>query len=340
MPDARDHDPHDHAAHDHAGHAHVHAAPDTLGGKLLAGVAINFLIFVAQVVGGLLSNSLGLLSDAAHNLSDVVSLLLSYGANRLGKQPPSPVHTFGFRRMEVMVAFFNAAALIAIAAFVAYEGVVRLLHPVSVGGATVMLIAGIGMVANTAAAWLLKGHDDLNARSAFLHLVADAVTSLGVVIGGFLVWAFHFNAADALVSIALSAWMVKEAWGIVKSSVHILVEGSPEGLDFWKIAQAMEAEDGVLGVHALHVWAISSKEFALSAHLEVDDGRLSDMTVIVRRVKEMLMARFGIGHPTLEVECAVGGCAGGVCALAVQDGAGVEAKRKLEQTRVAGDGEE
>jgi cobalt-zinc-cadmium efflux system protein len=322
MPDDHEHDdhePHDHAAHDHAGLAHVHAAPDTLGARLLVGVAINLGIFVVQIIGGLLANSLGLLSDAAHNLSDVVSLLLSYGANRVGKQPPSPVHTFGFRRVEVMVAFFNAAALIAIAAFVAYEGVVRLLHPVSVGGTTVMLVAGIGMAANAAAAWLLKGHGDLNARSAFLHLVADAVTSLGVVIGGFLVWALHFNAADALVSIALSAWMVKEAWGIVKSSVHILAEGSPEGLDFWEIAEAMEAEDGVKGVHALHVWSISSTEVALSAHLVVDDGRVSDLTTVVREVKGMLKERFGIGHPTLEVECAVGGCAGGMCALAVQD---------------------
>jgi len=319
MPDDHDHEPHDHAAHDHAGHAHVHAAPDTLGSRLLIGVAINLGIFVVQIIGGLLANSLGLLSDAAHNLSDVVSLLLSYGANRVGKQPPSPVHTFGFRRVEVMVAFFNAAALIAIAVFVAYEGVVRLLHPVSVGGTTVMLVAGIGMVANAAAAWLLKGHDDLNARSAFLHLVADAVTSLGVVMGGFLVWAFHFNAADALVSIALSAWMVKEAWGIVRSSVHILAEGSPEGLDFWEIAEAMEAEDGVKSVHALHVWSISSTEVALSAHLVVDDGRVSDLTTVVREVKRMLEERFGIGHPTLEVECAVGGCAGGMCALAVQD---------------------
>lgn len=317
--DTHDHEPHDHAALDHAGHAHVHAEPDTLGAKLLIGVAINLGIFVVQIIGGLLANSLGLLSDAAHNLSDVVSLLLSYGANRVGKEPPSPVHTFGFRRVEVMVAFFNAAALIAIAVFVACEGVIRLLHPVSVGGTTVMLVAGIGMAANAAAAWLLKGHDDLNARSAFLHLVADAVTSLGVVIGGFLVWAFHFNAADALVSIALSAWMVKEAWGIVKSSVHILAEGSPEGLDFWEIAEAMKAEDGVKGVHALHVWAISSSEFALSAHLEVDDGRLSDLTTVVRTVKEMLKERFGIGHPTLEVECAAGGCAGGLCAVAVQD---------------------
>ena len=320
MPEAHDHEPHDHAAHDHAGHGHVHAAPDKLGPKLLAGVVINLFIFVLQVVGGIFANSLGLLSDAAHNLSDVVALLMSYGANRAGKLPPTPEHTFAFRRVEIVVAFFNSAALIAVAAWVAYEGVLRLLHPVEVGGATVMLIAGIGMVANTAAAWLLKGEDDLNARSAFLHLMADALTSLGVVIGGFLVWAFHFNAADALVSIGLSIWMFKEAGGIVKSSLHILFEGTPEGLDFWEISEAIEAEEGVLSVHALHVWAISSKEFALSAHLEVDDARLSDLTDVVRRVKKMLDDRFKISHPTLEVECAVGGCAGGLCALSVQDG--------------------
>ena len=329
-------DEHGHAPHDHAGHSHVHAAPDTLGPKLLAGVFINLLIFVTQVVGGLLANSLGLLSDAAHNLSDVVSLLMSYGANRTAKLPPTPKHTFAFRRVEILVAFFNSTALIAIAAFVAFEGVKRLIGPVEVGGATVMLVAGIGMLANTGAAWLLKGHDDLNARSAFLHLVADAVTSLGVVVGGFVVWAFHFNAADALVSIGLSAWMVKEAWGIAKSSLHILFEGTPEGLDFWEISEAIKAVEGVNGVHALHVWAISSKEFALSAHIEVDDERLSDLTQIVRRVKEMLLSSFEIGHPTLEVECDFGGCAGGVCALSVEDG---EAKRKLEELRVAGEDE-
>jgi cobalt-zinc-cadmium efflux system protein len=323
MPDTHDHE------------AHAHAAPDTLGAKLLAGVAINLGIFVVQVIGGLLANSLGLLSDAAHNLSDVVSLLLSYGANKVGKQPPSPVHTFGFRRVEVMVAFFNATALIAIAVLVAFEGVMRLLKPVVVGGATVMLVAGIGMVANTAAAWLLKGHDDLNARSAFLHLVADAVTSLGVVVGGFLVWAFHFNAADAMVSIGLSIWMVREAWGIVRSSIHILSEGSPEGLDFWEIAEAMEAVDGVKGVHALHVWSISSKEIALSAHVEVDDGRLSDLTTIVRGVKDMLKERFGIGHPTLEVECAGGGCAGGLCTIAVQDTAQAVGERAAAEKQRA-----
>jgi cobalt-zinc-cadmium efflux system protein len=313
-------DDHDHAPHEHVGHSHVHAAPDTLGPKLLAGVFINLLIFVMQVIGGVLANSLGLLSDAAHNLSDVASLLMSYGANRAGKLPPTPKHTFAFRRVEILVAFLNSATLIAVAAFVAFEGVRRLIDPVEVGGATVMLIAGIGMLANTGAALLLKGHDDLNARSAFLHLVADAVTSLGVVIGGFLVWAFHFNAADALVSIGLSVWMVKEAWGIAKSSLHILFEGTPEGLDFWEISEAIEAVEGVNSVHALHVWAISTREFALSAHLEVDDGRLSDLTEVVRGVKEMLDVRFQIGHPTLEVECAVGGCAGGTCALPVRDG--------------------
>jgi cobalt-zinc-cadmium efflux system protein len=249
-----------------------------------------------------------------------VSLVLSYGANRLGKLPPTPQRTFAYRRAEVLVAFVNAGGLIAVAVFIAYEGVVRLLHPVAVGGVPVMLVAGLGMIANAGTAWMLKGHADLNARSAFLHLVADAVTSLGVVIGGALVWAFHFNAADALVSIALAAWMVKEAWGIVRESANILLEAAPDEIDFWEVVEAMKAEDGVIEVHALHVWAISSKEFALSAHLEVDDGRISDVTSVVRGVKDMLRERFQIEHPTLEVECAVGGCAGGVCAMAVQDG--------------------
>lgn len=309
---------------DHTGHDHGHAAPDTLGAKLLIGVVVNLFIVVIQVIGGLLANSLGLLSDAAHNASDVVSLILSYGANRLGKLPPTPKRTFAFRRAEVLVAFVNAAGLIAVAIFIAYEGVGRLLHPAPVAGLPVMLIAGLGMVANAGSAWMLRGHDDLNTRSAALHLMADAVMSLGVVVSGFLVWAFHFDAADALVSVGLSFWMVKEAWSIVRQSANILLEGTPESLDFWDIAKAMEAEDGVLAVHEMHVWTICSNEFALSAHVVVDDARLSDLTVIVRRVKDMLQERFDIDHPTLEVESAAGGCAGGVCAIDVQNPEGGE----------------
>lgn len=323
-----DHADHDHGSevdvHDHVhegghSHAHVHAAPDTLGPKLLFGVAINLVIVVVQVIGGLLSHSLGLLSDAAHNMSDVVSLVLSYGANRLGTKPPTPQRTFAFRRAEVLVAFVNAAALIGVAVFIGYEAVQRLLHPVSVVGLPVMLVAGLGMVANAGTAWMLKGHDDLNARSAFLHLVADAVTSLGVVIGGALVWAFGFDAADSIVSIVLALWMVKEAWSIVRESANILLEGAPDGIDFWEVADAIAAEEGVLDVHALHVWAISSSEFALSAHLEVADDRLSDLSAVVRRVKDMLRTRFSIGHPTLEIEVA-GECAGGLCTVAVPMG--------------------
>lgn len=320
------HADHDHAmavdadnGHGHArghSHTHVHAAPDTLGPKLLVGIGVNLFIVIIQVIGGLLSSSLGLLSDAAHNMSDVLSLVLSYGANRIGKRPPTPRRTFAFRRAEVLVAFVNAGALIAVAVFIGYEAVGRLLNPVEVGGLPVMLIAGIGMVANAGTALMLKGHDDLNARSAFLHLMADAVTSLGVVVGGALVWALGFNAADSIVSILLAVWMLKEAWSIVRESANILLEGAPDGIDFWAVADAMAAVEGVLDVHALHVWAISSKEFALSAHLEVDDERLSDLSSVVRRVKDMLRRDFGIAHPTLEIECA-GECAGGLCTVAV-----------------------
>ena len=309
-------DAHYHEPHDHAGHAHVHAAPDTLGAKLLAGVFINLAIFVVQIVGGLLANSLGLLSDAAHNLSYVVSLLLSYGANRLGKQGPTPTRTFAYRRVEVLVAFFNAAALIAIAAFVAFEGVVRLLHPVEVGGPTVMLIAGIGMIANTAAAWLLKGHDDLNARSAFLHLVGDAAASGAVLVGGLFIWLAHLNRVDPVLSIAIAAWIT---WGAIKVIVEagrILLEGVPVGLDVADVERAVLGVDGVAGVHDLHVWSVSSTDAVLSAHVHLADTQLSGTTPVIDRIKEALTTAFGIHHATLELECAGKECADGCCIYA------------------------
>ncbi len=303
-------------------HEHMHAQDaDLVGTKLLVGVVINVLIVIVQIIGGVISGSLGLISDAAHNASDVVSLGLSYGANRLGRRAPSRRHTFGLRRAEVVAAFVNAAALATVAVWVAIEAAQRLVSPIAVEGMTMMVVAGVGLVANAGSALLLRRHthEDLNVRSAFLHLVADALTSLCVVISGFAVWAFGFDAADALVSIAIAVWMVREAWGIVRASAHILVEGVPEHLDYEEIASAMEAVVGVVSVHALHVWSISSREHALSAHVEVADDRLSDLSATVRELKRMLRERFGIEHATLEMECASSGCAGVVYTVETDD---------------------
>ncbi len=294
---------------DHRGHHH--ALPATPDARLILSIFLNLLITLFQVAGGILANSLGLLSDAAHNLSDVVALGLSLWAVRLGRRRATPTRTFAYKRAEILVAMFNSAVLVAISIYIIVEAARRLLHPEQVHGLYVVAFAGAGLAINGLAALLLRSHGhDLNLRSAFLHLVGDAATSLGVMVSGVIVYLWNWNYADAIVSVLVSLWIGREAIGIVRSTVNVLMEGTPEGLEFDDVEQAVLAVPGVKGVHDLHIWAISSSDLALSAHLEADDAALSETAALVSAVKSMLAAKFAVGHVTLELEPVGGECAG------------------------------
>ena len=269
-----------------------------------------------QIVGGIIANSLGLLSDAAHNLSDVVALGLSLWALRLGRRPATPRRTFAYKRAEILVAMFNSTVLVAISVFIIYEAVRRLLDPQPVDGLWVMGFAAGGLVINALAAVLLRSHShDLNIRSAFLHLVGDAATSFGVMISGLVVYLWDWNYADAIVSIMVSLWIGREAFGIVRSTVNVLMEGTPEGVEFADVEKAMLEVPGVKGVHDLHIWSISSNDLALSAHVEAEDAALSETGALVTAVKNVLARDFSVGHVTLELEPEGGECAGSSCDL-------------------------
>jgi cobalt-zinc-cadmium efflux system protein len=294
----------------HSGHDH----PVSPGPRLLLSIALNLLITVLQVVGGLLANSLGLLSDATHNLSDVVALTLSYWAVRLGARGPTPRRTFAYKRAEILVALFNSAALVGISVFITVEAVQRLLHPQRVDGLLVVAFAGVGLAANALAALLLRSQTrDLNIRSAFLHLVGDAVTSFGVMLSGLVVYLTGWQSADAVISILVCLWMSREAFRIIRSTVNVLMEGTPEALDFSAVERAMLGMGGVRGVHDLHIWSISSSDLALSAHVEVEDAILSATSDVAVALKQMLAREFGVEHATLELESAGGVCSGSVC---------------------------
>jgi cobalt-zinc-cadmium efflux system protein len=291
-------------------------APDK---RLIVSLALNLVITLLQVVGGLVANSLGLLSDAAHNLSDVVALGLSLWAVRLGRRTATPRRTFAYKRAEILVAMFNSAVLVAISVYIVIEAVRRLLDPQPVDGLWVVAFAAGGLLINGLAAMLLRSHHhDLNLRSAFLHLVGDAFTSLGVMLSGLVVYLWHWNYADAIVSILVSLWIGRAAFAIVRSTVNVLMEGAPEGVEFTLVEKAVSAMPGVKGVHDLHVWSISSNDLALSAHVEVDDAALSETTALMTAVKDMLGREFGVGHVTLELEIEGGECAGSTCALPPQ----------------------
>ncbi|OFV84202.1 MAG: hypothetical protein A2W26_13500, partial [Acidobacteria bacterium RBG_16_64_8] len=249
------------------------AAPDK---RLIFSLALNLVITLLQVAGGIIANSLGLLSDAAHNLSDVVALGLSLWAVRLGRRAPTPRRTFAYKRAEILVALFNSAVLVAISVYIIVEAVRRLIDPQPVDGLWVIGFAAGGLVINGVAALLLRSHHgDLNLRSAFLHLIGDAVTSLGVLLSGVVVYLSDWNYADAIVSILVSLWIGREAFRIVRTTVSVLMEGTPEGVEFAEVERTMLGVPGVRGVHDLHIWSISSSDVALSAHVEADDAALS-----------------------------------------------------------------
>jgi cobalt-zinc-cadmium efflux system protein len=278
---------------------------------------LNLLITLAQIVGGLIANSLGLLSDAAHNLSDVVALGLSLWAIRLARRAATHRRTFAYKRAEILVALFNAAVLIAISAYIVVEAIRRIINPTAVDGLWVMAFAAGGLLINGLAALLLRSHGhDLNLRSAFLHLVGDAFTSLGVIVSGLVIYLWGWDYADAIISILVSIWISREAFAIVKSAVNVLMEGTPEGLDYHSVEEAISAVPGVRGVHDLHIWSLSSNDLAMSAHVEVVDASISESTNLLARVKEILAHEFHIGHATLELETEEGECAGSTCTAA------------------------
>ena len=308
-----------HGAHvDAASHKHgltrspaLGAAPDK---RLILALGLNLVITLLQIAGGIVANSLGLLSDAAHNLSDVVALGLSLWAVRLGRRPATPRRTFAYKRVEILVAMFNSAVLIAISVYIIVEAVRRLLDPQPVEGLLVVAFAAAGLVINGLAAFLLRAHHhDLNLRSAFLHLIGDAATSFGVMLSGLIIYFADWYYADAIVSILVSLWIGREAFTIVRSTVNVLMEGTPEGLELAEVEHAMLAVPGVRGIHDLHIWSISSNDQALSAHVEAEDTALSETGALLTAVKDMLARDFAVGHVTLELETVGGECAGSSC---------------------------
>lgn len=296
-----------------AGHKHGEA-PGKLGPRLVVSIAINLVIFGSQLAGGLLAGSLALVSDALHNVTDVVALALSYGAYRISQRPASRRYTFAFLRAEVLAALLNALGLIAISAFIAIEAVQRLMNPQPVASGIVIAFAAFGMLANAFAAWLLRGHgSNLNVKSAVLHLVSDSIASVGVLLAGILMRLYGWYIVDPIVSLVLAAWMTYESVGLLRSAAHILMQGVPESVELDMVKAAMVSEPGVEVVHDLHVWALSAESIVLSAHVVVPHAQPQhETTATLQRIKRMLHDRFGVEHATLEIEDE-DACAGGDC---------------------------
>jgi cobalt-zinc-cadmium efflux system protein len=284
---------------------HHHHDHTRIERRFLLSLALTGLIFLAELVGGLLTRSLALLSDSAHVFLDVFALGLSYATMRLASLPPNDRHTYGFHRFRVLAALANGATLLLVAFEIFREAVTRFRNPEPILAGPMLVVAVIGLVVNLVVAYLLRGHghDDLNVRSAFLHVLGDALASVGVIVAGVVIVLTGWTLVDPLVSVLIGIIVLAGSGNILRQALHILVEGVPRGLTATQVAEAMHGLPGVSKVHDLHVWAVSPGYVSLSAHVVLDDQSLSESQSVMDELKKTLSKRFGIEHTTIQFEC-------------------------------------
>jgi cobalt-zinc-cadmium efflux system protein len=297
------HEPdHDHAHH-HGGHHHHHAPSADADRRWLA-VALALIagFMVVEVVGGLLASSLALLSDAAHMLTDAGAIALALVAARLAARPAAGRFTFGLGRAEILSAQVNGAALLVLAGVIAIEAIRRLFEPPEVDGAFVVVVGLVGAAVNVAAAWALGRAErrSLNVEGARQHVLTDLYASLGAALAGAVVVLTGFDRADGIAALFVSLLMLRSGWALLRDSANVLLEGAPKGMDPDAIGRAMAAEPGIVEVHDLHVWEVTSGFPALAAHVLVKPG--DDCHAARRRLQGVLGDQFGIAHVTLQVD--------------------------------------
>lgn len=283
-----------------AGHDHSHA-PANFDRAFGIGIALNIAFVAIEAFYGWKIDSLALLADAGHNLSDVIGLVLAWGGALAGRLRPDARHTYGWKRASILAAFINALLLLVAMGSLAWEAVHRLQTPQAVEGVTIMVVAGIGILVNTATALLfMRGREtDLNIRGAFLHMAADALVSAGVVVAGGLALWFGWTWLDPVVSLLIAAVIVVGTWNLFKQSLHLLFDGVPDGVDLHAVQALLESLPGVQRVHDLHVWAMGTSQIAMTAHLVMPQGHADD--AFLKHATDELHEHFEIEHVTIQV---------------------------------------
>lgn len=285
----------------HHHHDHHHHEITSLNKAFIIGITLNLAFVVAEFLAGFWYNSLGLLSDAGHNLGDVASLVLAMLAFRLAKVHPTSSYTYGYKKSTVLVSLMNAVILLVAVGIIIAESITKLIHPQPVEGDAIAWVAGIGVVINAVTAWLfMKDKDkDLNVKGAYLHMAADALVSIGVVVSGIVIAHTGWYIIDPIIGLAIAIVIIVSTWGLLRDSLRLSLDGVPAGTDIGKVEEVIHAVKGVKDVHHLHIWAISTTETALTAHISIED--VSEMERIKQEIKHELQ-HAGVQHATLEFE--------------------------------------
>jgi len=294
-------------------HDHDHAAKGTGARALGIAAALTGGMVLAEFAGGWWANSLALVSDAGHMLTDVGALLVSLWALKLSRTPADARRTFGLQRTEILAALFNGVTLLALSAYIVYEAVPRLFHPEPIQSGIMMAVAFVGLIVNVAGFFLLRMHsaESLNIRGALLHVLGDLLSSVAVLVGGLFVWWRGWNWLDPLLSLLIAVVIVQGAVRVTREALGILLEFAPAHVKIAEVEKMILAQPGVLGLHHLHLWSLSSRRHALSAHLLVDDRRVSEGDVLLAQLRHLLKGQFSIDHATFQLEhqiCDESGC--------------------------------
>ncbi|GAB4554729.1 MAG: cation diffusion facilitator family transporter [Geothermobacteraceae bacterium] len=289
------------------GHHHHHH-DDVSGTRLVITMLLNFGITLVELVGGLASGSLSLISDALHNFSDGIAVIVSYIALRLARRPRSDRYTFGLKRAQILAAILNAGVLLAISAYLVREAVVKLAHPEAIDGRLMLIVAGFGLAANLVGTWLLHrgAKSNMNIRSAYLHLLSDAVSSVAVMLGAMAIMLFDQHWVDPVLTILIAAWVGWESWKIILQAIDVLMLKVPSDISVRELEKALNEIPGICNPHHIHIWPLDETSIHFEAHIGTECETLRETEPIAEHIEQMLLERFGITHVTLQFE-------GGIC---------------------------
>lgn len=292
-------------------HHHHHHSNELIGKSLLWVSLLNISITIVQIIGGFLSNSLSLLSDALHNLGDSSAILIAFFAGKRSRKKPNEYHTFGYKRIEILAALFNAVILVSICIFLFYEAWERFINPSSIKGKMMFIVATFGLLANLVSVLMLNKDKDhnLNVKAAYLHLMGDTLSSIAVIISGIAIWLYDIFWLDPLITILVAIYIIYHTWGIIKQTVDILMQATPSNIDLNDIKSHVERNNEIKNIHHVHVWKLDDTQTHFEAHVSLTNNiSMREMMVLKNQLEFMLKKEFDIHHVTLQMgyECCDG----------------------------------